>query len=216
MIRILLVDDHAIIRRGIREVLEKTGEIDVVGEAGDGRQGVEMARRLKPDVVLMDIMMPGMDGIEATQLIVSELPQTKVLVLSAYADNPYPSLMFKNGAMGYLTKEKDCIAEELLRGIRTVLEGRRFMVAKVAERLAHMAIGENEETRFDGLSRREMQVLALVVKGNSIQEMASKLGLSDKTINTYRYRLYGKLGVQNDVQMTLMALKSGIFDLKDL
>ena len=210
MIRVIVVDDHQLVRIGTRRLLEESPGIEVVAEASTGEEAVEQVQRHLPDVVLMDIQMPGIGGLEATRRCLRAHPDVKVLVVTIHEDEPYPSKLLKVGAAGYLTKHADL--KEMLSAIRKVVAGQRYISAEIAQQLALRPFSEAEDCPFDLLSAREMQISLMVIMGHRVQEISEKLSLSPKTVNSYRYRVFDKLSVRNDVGLTRMAIKHGIVD----
>ncbi len=210
MIRTLLVDDHQLVRSGIRRILEDVEDIDVVGEAGSGEEALQLARQNRPDVVLMDVNMPGIGGLEATRKLLRVHPGVRIIALTIYMDEPYPSRLLEAGAMGYLTK--GCDVEEIIRAIRQVNHGQRYIGADIARQMALSGVMGRNGNCFEKLSRREMQVMLMITQGHKLQEISDTLCLSPKTVSTYRYRLYEKLGVENDVELTHMAIRHGLID----
>jgi two-component system invasion response regulator UvrY len=212
VIRVLLIDDHKLVRTGIRKILEESAGIQVIGEADDGERGLELAKQLKPDVVLLDVSMPGIGGLEATRLLLEHDPSTKVIVVSVHAQEPVPGKLLEAGAFGYLTK--GCAADEVVTAVRRVHGGERYLTAEIARALAFGAVGgrKTTESPFELLSQREMQVMMMVTQGQSIQEISERLRLSPKTVSTYRYRLFEKLGVGNDVELTRLAIRHGFVE----
>ena len=210
MIGVLLVDDHKLIRTGIKLMLDKTADIRVLGEASSGEEAVERARALKPQVILMDVSMPGIGGLEATRKLAMSLPDAKVIVLSAQTAEPFPMRLMEAGASGYLTK--DTAEDEIVTAIRRVHAGERYIAAEIARQLALQAVNRSAGSPFDQLSQREMQVMIMATKGHSVQEISDKLHLSPKTVSTYRSRLFEKLGVANDVELTRLALRYGVIE----
>jgi two-component system invasion response regulator UvrY len=212
VIKVLLIDDHKLVRTGIRKILEESAGIQVVGEADDGEHGLELAEQLKPDVVLLDVSMPGIGGLEATRQLLEHDPSTKVIVVSVHAQEPVPGKLLEAGAFGYLTK--GCAADEVVTAVRRVHGGERYLTAEIARALAFGAVGgrKTSESPFELLSQREMQVMMMVTQGQSIQEISERLRLSPKTVSTYRYRLFEKLGVGNDVELTRLALRHGFVE----
>ncbi|MGH8283186.1 MAG: UvrY/SirA/GacA family response regulator transcription factor [Gammaproteobacteria bacterium] len=212
MIRVLLVDDHKLMRTGIRLILEDTPDLHVAGEAESGEAAILLCGELKPDVVLMDVSMPGIGGLEATRKLLVRNPSVKVIVVSVHATEPYPLRLMEAGAHGYLTK--DCAAEEIVSAIRQVHAGKRYITAAIAQQLALDKVGGNSGSPFDQLSQRETQVMLMITGGQSPQTVADKLHLSPKTVSTYRARLFQKLGVNNAVELTRLALRYGIIEEK--
>ncbi len=213
MIRVMLVDDHRLVRAGLKRVLSEMPDIRVVAEAGTGEEALELARKDAPDVVLMDVNMPGMGGLEATRRLVARNPQIKIIAVSMHMDEPYPSRMLEAGAAGYISK--DSAADEVATAIRRVQSGGHYVAADVAGNLAASLIkGGSGGAPFEQLSQRETQVMMMVTKGYSTQDISDRLCLSPKTVSTYRYRLFEKLGVSNDVELTRLAMRYGLLDEK--
>jgi len=210
MIKILLVDDHKLVRSGIRRILDADPGIDVIGEAQNGEDAIRMARELKPDIVLMDVSMPGIGGLEATRKMVHFDANIRIIALSVHRDDPFPARLLEAGAMGYVTK--DCAAEEIISAVRKVHDGERYIDAELARQLALSKLPGYKKSPLEGLSQREMQVLLMVVQGRPIQDISDQLFISPKTVSTYRYRLFEKLGVSNDVELTRLAMRYGLID----
>lgn len=212
MIRVLLVDDHKLVRTGIRLILEDTPDVRVTGEADSGEAALELSRTLGMDLVLMDVSMPGMGGLEATRRLLARNPSVKVIVVSVHATEPYPLRLMEAGAHGYLTK--DCAADEIVSAIRQVHAGKRYITASIAHQLALAKVAGNQISPFEQLSQRETQVMLMIIAGQAPQATAKKLHLSPKTVSTYRSRLFEKLGVGNDVELTHLALRYGVVEEK--
>lgn len=211
MISVLLIDDHKLIRVGIRKILEESAGITVAGEAESGEEGLRLAREHKPDVVLLDVNMPGIGGIEALRKLKAYDPQVRVIVVSVHAEEPMPSKMLEAGADGYMSKNR--AADEVLAAVQKVSQGERYLTADIAQQLALGRFGGGSQASpFDQLSEREMQVMLLVTRGRSIQDISDQLALSPKTVSTYRYRIYEKLDVHNDVELTRFAMRHGVLD----
>jgi two-component system invasion response regulator UvrY len=208
MIRVLLVDDHELVRTGIRRILDEAPDMQVVGEAASGEEALNRAHTLRPQVVLMDLNMSGMGGIEATRRLVRQLPGVKVIALTMIEDDPFPARLNEAGAAGYLTK--GCPALEMLSAIRAVHAGQAYVAASVA--CKHMLAGWKglDATPFEHLSAREMQVAMMILDGQRTQDISDGLCLSPKTVSTYRQRIYDKLGVKNDVELTRLAYRHGL------
>ncbi|WP_419604824.1 response regulator [Thiolapillus sp.] len=212
MIRILLVDDHALFRSGIKGILDTQEDMTVVAEAETGEDAVEFVRRTPPDVILMDVNMPGIDGIEATRRIVRADPQAKVIALTALDDQPFPNQLLDAGAVGYLTKGSP--ADEVSAAIRQVMRGEHYICNEVAQRLSLSAlVNKGKSTPLAKLSPREMQVMLMITRGSTTQQISDALFLSPKTISTYRTRLFEKLEIHNDVELTHFALRHGLIEL---
>ena len=213
MISVLLVDDHKLMRTGIKFILDDTADIRVVGEASSGEEALERARALKPNVILMDVSMPGIGGLEATRKLAMSLPDTRVIVLSAQTAEPFPMRLMEAGAAGYLTK--DSAGDEIVTAIRRVMAGERYISAEIARQMALQAVNKTSgASPFEQLSSREMQVMIMATGGHSVQDISDKLHLSPKTVSTYRSRLFQKLGVNNDVELTRLALRYGVIEEK--
>lgn len=211
MIKVMVVDDHELVRTGITRILNDAPGISVISEAASGEEALHIARKTKPHVLLMDVSMPGIGGLEATRKLVKSNDGLKIIVLSVHADEPFPSRMMEAGAQGYLTK--GCAVEEILTAIKTVHSGERYIGADVAQTLAlNMMPGGSEASLFGSLSPREMQVMLMLTQGQRPQTISDSLCLSPKTISTYRHRVYEKLGVKNDADLTLMAINYGIIE----
>jgi len=215
MIKVMLVDDHDIVRTGIRLVLEKMSGIRIVGECNDGYEALAMVAEAKPDVVLMDVNMPRMSGLEATKKITDIDPYVKIIILTIHAKNPYPKQLLDAGANGYLTK--GCAAAELEDSIRKVYAGQRYVGADIAQQMAlSMLPGGQKDSPFDALTGREMEVMMLLVRGKKAKEIGRILDLNDKTVATYKYRILEKLDIKNDVKLTHLAIRHGILDPKEV
>jgi len=210
LIRVLIVDDHALVRMGIRRLLEDLSDIDVVAEAENGEMALVMVKLHQPDVVLLDMKMPGIDGWEVTRRLKKTNPQVKVIAVTALSTEPLPSRVLQLGAMGYLTKESG--VEEMAAAIRKVVKGEKYLSAEIAQKMAISSLEASQESPFDLLSEREMQVMLMITRGMGVQEIAERLFLSSKTINGYRYRIFEKLGIKNDVELTFMAMKYRIIE----
>jgi two-component system invasion response regulator UvrY len=209
MIKILLVDDHQLVRAGLRSILDNAGDMSVVGEAGDGDEALSIARTVDFDVVLMDIHMPdGMGGIEATRRLLRQAPAARIIALSQMSDDPLPAQLQQAGAIGYLTK--GCPAKEMLDAIRAVHRGMPYIDAQLAQRRMVKTWRGTASTPFEQLSPREMQVTLMILDGRRNKDVAGSLSLSEKTVSTYRQRIYEKLGVGTDVELTRLAFRHGI------
>jgi two-component system invasion response regulator UvrY len=208
MIRVLIADDHRLFRVGLSKMLDEAPELKLIGEARSGEEAVKKARELAPNVVLMDICMPGIGGLEATRRIVRMERDIKVIAVTAYEDSPYPLQALRAGALGYLTKSVN--AEELLKSIRRVFHGKRYLSGEVAQQLAVTNFSEEPEDPFGQLSTREMQIMLMVVNCHKVKDISHDLHLSPKTVNSYRYRIFEKLNVSSDVELALMAVRYGV------
>lgn len=212
MINVLLIDDHELVRSGFESLLNAREGINVVGVAATGEEGLELVNKLNPDVILLDIFLPpGISGVEVCKRILQRNPKARVIALTVRIDGATPQQILKLGAMGYISKGSS--SDEMIDAIHQVMSGKRFLCKEVAERMALQSLpGGAEESPFDKLSNRESEVVSMILQGKNIQEMSTLLSLSDKTINTYRYRLYEKLGVKNDVELTCLAVKFNYID----
>jgi len=214
MISVLLVDDHQLVRTGIRRILEDEGDMMVIAEAACGEDALKLVRKHKPDVVLMDVNMPGIGGLEATRKLLRISPQLRIIALTIHMDEPYPSRLLEAGAMGYITK--GCDVAEIVRAIRSVCRGERYLDAEIARQLTESGNpGQPQVTPFSKLSQRELQVMLMITQGHRLQEISDTLCLSPKTVSTYRYRLYEKLEVDTDVELTHLVLRHGLLDKQD-
>lgn len=211
MISILLVDDHELVRTGVKGILEKQDGFQITGEASTGEEAIDLVKQLKPDIVLMDVNMPGIGGIESTRKLLRLHPELKIVALTVHAEDPFPAMILEAGAMGYLTK--GCAAAEMIEAISSVADGRRFMAASVAQKMTLASLsGVDTTTPFAALSQRELQIVMMVTKGMGIADIADSLCLSPKTVSTYRYRIYDKLKVANDVELTRLAIRHNVVE----
>ena len=210
MKRILVADDHAIVRKGLKETLEEELGSLVFGEAENGRQVLELAEKKKWDMVLLDIGMEGRNGLEVLEDLRKGYPDLPVLVLSMYPESEFAVRALRKGAAGYLNKQS--APEELVAAVRKVLDGSRYITPAVAERLAAELQRENEKLPHELLSNRELQVMRLIAKGKTLKEIAEELSISVKTVGTYHTRLFEKMGLKSDVELTRYALLNKIVD----
>ncbi len=212
MIRVLLVDDHELVRTGIKRLLEDVTDIEVVGEAARGEEAMERIAECGPDVVLMDVNMPGMGGLEATRKLLRKDPDLRIIILTILSEEPYPRNLLEAGAAGYLTK--GCGMDEMIRAIRQVAAGRPYLAGEVATQVAMGGLrhGEGGGSPFQSLSQRETQVMQLLIRGEGVQAISDHLCISPKTVSTYRHRLLEKLGVDNVVALTRLAMRHGVID----
>lgn len=211
MIKVMVVDDHDLVRVGIQRLLKDVKGLTVIAEAKTGEEAVSLSRELEPDVILMDVNMPGMGGIEACKRIHRHLPETKIIALTVHADEPYPTRLLQAGASGYLTKGTGL--DEMVLAIRQVHSGQRYISAEIAQTIALKPYSNVSDDRpFDILSEREMQVLMMITSGEKVATISETLCLSPKTVNSYRYRLFDKLDVDSDVALTHLAIRHGIID----
>jgi DNA-binding NarL/FixJ family response regulator len=191
-------------------MLDDIPDMRVIGQATSGEEAVTMCRDLQPDVVLMDIRMPGIGGLEATRKIVARSPHIRVIAVSAWDDDPLPARLLQAGAWGYVAK--GAAFDEMIKAIRKVMGGQRYLSANVAEQLALKQFGNAGGSPFDKLSERELQIALMVVNCEKVQDISDKLNLSPKTVNSYRYRLFEKLAISSDVELTHLAIQHGMVD----
>lgn len=210
MIKLLVVDDHRLVRIGTARLLSDIEGFEVVGQAASGEEAVDMVRDLKPDVVLMDVQMAGIGGLEATRRCLRLDPELKVIAVTMHEDEPYPSKLLRAGAQGYVTKRAD--VDEMVLAIRKVAAGQRYISSEIAQQLALRPFSEDDGTPFESLSNREMQIALMVINGHRVPEISASLSLSPKTVNSYRYRIFEKLDVSNDVGLTKLAIKHHVID----
>lgn len=210
MIRVLVVDDHELVRSGISRLLEDTGMVDVVGQAGSGEDAVRMAKEIEPDIILMDIHMPGIGGMAATRKILHNQPDAQIIAVTVSDDNPYAIRLLKMGASGYITKGAD--ADEMLRAIIKVKSGQKYISPEIAQRMALRPFESDAESPFEALSERELQIALMIVNCQKVQQIGEALFLSPKTVNSYRYRIFDKLNISSDVELTHMALRHGLIN----
>jgi two-component system response regulator NreC len=215
MIRILIVDDHDLVREGLRTILEQEPGFEVIGEAGDGQEAIREARRLEPDVILMDLNLPGgIGGLEATEAVLADRPETKVIILTQYEQREYIKRALRIGAQGYVIKRS--ASRDLKEAIRTVFQGRRYLHPVAADELIEiMTRGESlDEEDYEKLTRRERQVLKLLAEGKTSREIAKYLGVSLKTAMTHRTNLMAKLGVHSRAELIKYAIRKGVIDVE--
>ncbi|MBA6419855.1 UvrY/SirA/GacA family response regulator transcription factor [Pseudomonas neustonica] len=210
MIKVLVVDDHDLVRMGISRMLEDVAGLTVVGEADSGESAVTQARALRPDVVLMDVRMPGIGGLEATRKLAQLDKHMKVIAVTVCNEEPFPSRLMQAGAAGYVTK--GAALEEMVAAIKQVHAGQRYISPNIAQLLVLKHLNPGGESPFDCLSDREIQIALMIVGCEKVNSISDKLCLSPKTVNTYRYRIFEKLGVTSDVELTLLAVRNGMVD----
>ncbi|MCX7708102.1 MAG: response regulator transcription factor [Anaerolineae bacterium] len=217
-IRILLADDHALVRQGTRQLLEREADLEVVAEAGDGEEAVRLARAHSPDVVVMDLAMPVLNGIEATKQIKALNPRISVLALTAYDDDPYIFALLEAGGAGYLLKNVS--ADELIRAIRAVAAGEAVLHPAIARRVVNRfaSSGQKPDTvnALDQLTEREIEVLRLAARGLKNQEIAQELSLSIRTVQTHLGNIFNKMGVGSRTEAVIEALRRGWLTLQDI
>ncbi|MFT4713522.1 MAG: two-component system invasion response regulator UvrY [Candidatus Azotimanducaceae bacterium] len=214
MIRVLVVDDHRLVRIGTSRLLADIEGIKIIGQAATGEEAIDMVKDLKPDVVLMDIQMPGIGGMEATKRCLRIDPELKVIVVTVHEEDPYPSQLMGVGAAGYLTKKAD--VAEMVRSIKKVMSGQRYISSDIAQQLALKPFSQADISPFEQLSEREMQITLMVIEGCKVLEISENLALSPKTVNSYRYRIFEKLDIVNDVCLTKLAIKHRIISAETI
>jgi DNA-binding NarL/FixJ family response regulator len=212
VINVLVVDDHDLVRTGIRRMLADVAGVSVVGEAASGEEALLRVRELRPDLVLMDVKMPGIGGLEATRKIIRSHSEIKVIAVTACDEEPFPSRLLQAGAAGYLTKGAGL--EEMIKAIRQVFAGHRYISADIAQQLALKPFQtQGDASPFDLLSEREMQIALMIAECQKVQSISDKLCLSPKTVNTYRYRIFEKLEITSDVELAMMAVRHRMVDV---
>lgn len=210
LINVMLVDDHAVVRMGFKMLLESDAEIKVVAEAESGEQAIQRYMEHKPQVVVMDITMPGIGGLEAIERILAKDNAAKILVLSAHEDSVHPKRVLNAGAMGYLTKRS--AAEEMIKAIRVVASGKKYLEASVAQQMAIQQLSADQNP-VDVLSPREFEVFMALAKGKTTNEIAETLFLSPRTVGTHLYNIKQKLNANNSAEISLIAMRSGLLDV---
>ncbi len=208
-IKILLVDDHAVVRMGFKMLIEAEADIKVIGEAENGEVAVKLFQELKPDIIIMDITMPGIGGLEAIDRIMAKDKNTKILVLSAHEDSVHPKRVLNAGAMGYLTKRS--AAEELIKAIKSIHQGKRYLEPNIAQQMAITQLS-GETNPVEILSDREFEVFMALAKGKSTNEIADTLCLSPRTVGTHLYNIKQKLNANNSAEIALIAIRCGLID----
>ena len=208
-IKILLVDDHAVVRMGFKMLIEAEDDITVIGEAESGEVAIKLFQELKPDIIVMDITMPGIGGLEAIDRIIAKDKNTKILVLSAHEDSVHPKRVLNAGAMGYLTKRS--AAEELIKAIKSIHQGKRYLEPNIAQQMAITQLS-GETNPVEILSDREFEVFIALAKGKSTNEIADTLCLSPRTVGTHLYNIKQKLNANNSAEIALIAIRCGLIN----
>lgn len=209
MIKVLLVDDHELVRSLMKERLEQVPDIDVVGEAGSGEEAIKTAKMTEPDIVLLDINMPGIGGLETARVLRRVNAAVKIIIVSVHQDGPFPLRLLEMGVDGYLTKSS--APHELVSAVRMVFRGQRFVDPKLAQRVVLGALA-GKDGPIDALTARELEIFTLIIKGERVTDIAGRLCRSPKTISTLRGRIMRKLSVNTDVELTLFALRHGLIE----
>lgn len=211
MIKVLLADDHSIVRAGLRRLVEECEDMEVVGEAADGREAIHKIRELRPDVAVIDLSMPEIDGLEVINRMHPEFPDLPIIVLTMHAENQYVVRAIESGARGYITKQS--APEQLVHAIRKVHSGSRYLTDDATESLAlRVAKGTGDSSPLDNLSTRELQVLRRLALGHTNREIASTYNISIKTVDTYRFRLLKKLNLRNNAELSRFAIQNGLIE----
>lgn len=211
MIQILIIDDQALVRTGLRHILDQCNEITKITEATSGKAALSRCRKLRPDVILLSVNLPGLTGFEVTRKLRCIHPDARIIILASHANPPYPARLMDAGASGYLTR--DCDAEELIHAIKTVAGGQRYIGSDAAKQLAlSMLSGKADKSPFEDLSAREMEVMLKITDGRRIPDIAALMCLSPKTVSTYKYRILGKLGARSEVELVRMAMRYGLVE----
>jgi len=211
LIKVLLADDHSIVRAGLRRIVEESGDMEVVAEADDGREAIQLVQKTKPDVAVVDISMPGLDGLEVISQLQAQQPKLPILVLTMHEEGQYIVRAVQAGAMGYITKQS--APEQLVKAIRKVHAGQRYLTDEAAEALAlRVARGSDGQSPLDSLSMRELQVLRRLAMGHTNREIARSYHISIKTVDTYRSRLLKKLNLRNNAELTHFAIQNRLID----
>jgi DNA-binding NarL/FixJ family response regulator len=211
LIRVLLADDHSIVRAGLRRIVEESGDMEVIAEASNGREAIRLVHDELPDVAVIDISMPGLDGLEVVSQLQRHYPELPILILTMHEEGQYVVRAIQAGARGYITKQS--APEQLVRAIRKVFSGSRYLTDEAAEALAlQVARGSREQSPLDSLSMRELQVLRRLAMGHTNREIASAYGISIKTVDTYRSRLLKKLNLRNNAEISRYAIQNKLID----
>lgn len=211
MTKILVVDDHDLVRMGIVRMLDDVAGYEVVGDAKSGEEAISKARQLSPDVVLMDVKMPGIGGLEATRKMLAANPGVKIIAVTACDDNLYPSRLLQAGAVGYVTKGTGFA--DIMTAIDAVVRGSQYMSSAIAQQLALKNVsGRPDSSPFERLSQRELETAMMIAGGRKPLEIANTFSVSPKTVNSYRYRIFEKLGINSDVELALLAVKHNYLD----
>ena len=210
MIKVLIADDHGIIRKGIKQILSRTSDIEVSAEASTGQEALEKIWTIHFDLVILDISLPGRNGLEILKQIKSQKPKLPVLILSMYPEEQYAVRVLRAGASGYLTKESD--KNELVEAIRRIAEGKKYITPSLAEKLASELEPSNDKALHERLSDREYHILCLIAKGKSSNEIAEELALSIKTVSTHRARVLEKMGMKSNAELTYYAVQSKLVE----
>lgn len=205
MVKILLVDDHELVRSGIRLILEGISSFSVVAELKSGEEAIRYCCNDSPDIVLMDVNMPGIGGLEATKQIARMSENIRVICISMHTENPIPAKVMQMGAYGFITKNAE--PDEMVRAVHKVVAGQKYIAPEIAQQIAIGKLDLGDSNPFDQLSDRELEITLMLVTGRRVPDIADNLNISPKTINTYRYRMFEKLEINSDVEFTHLALR---------
>jgi len=206
-IRVALVDDHAILRAGYRFILDKDPDVEIIAEGESGEDALRIVREMKPDVLVLDVSMPGLSGVEVTQRLAKQKSSTKVIIVTMHGQGPLPRLLLETGASAFLTKSGD--SDELLKAVRALARGERYVGAAVAQQLA-LANATGDRSPLDRLTARELEVAMMFGRGERANKIAERLHLSEKTVHTYKMRIFDKLEVRSEAEVALMLVRYGL------
>ncbi|MFT6390425.1 MAG: DNA-binding NarL/FixJ family response regulator [Cellvibrionaceae bacterium] len=215
-VKILIVDDHDLMRMGLSRILDDVDGFSVVGEASSGEEALSMCRALSPDLILMDVKMPGIGGVEATRRLLAVNENAKVMAVTSCEDDLYPTRLLQAGASAYISKRTQ--PDEVIKAIKMVMSGRSYVSHDIAQQLALKNTGKptDAESPFEQLSERELQIAMMIVRGEKPVAIAEKLNISSKTINSYRYRVFEKFDINSDVELVHLAIRHKVFDVDTL
>ncbi|WP_446471185.1 UvrY/SirA/GacA family response regulator transcription factor [Xenorhabdus stockiae] len=210
MINVLLVDDHELVRIGVKGILDDVRGIKVIGEAGSGEDAIKWCRSNSTDVVMMDMGMPGIGGLEAAKKIIRYSPDTRIIMLTIHTESSLPTKVMQVGVRGYLSKA--ATPQDMINAIRSVYAGQRYISPDIAQQMALDQLSPQKENPLDDLSERELQIMTMITQGKKVNEISALLNLSPKTVNSYRYRMFNKLNIKGDVELTHIAIRCGLLD----
>ncbi len=215
-VKILIVDDHDLMRMGLSRILADVDGFDVVGEASSGEEALKLCRELSPDLILMDVKMPGIGGVEATRRLLAVNEKAKVMAVTSCEDDLYPSRLLQAGASAYITKRTQ--PDEVIKAIKMVMSGRSYVSHEIAQQMAlrNTGVVDDSASPFEQLSERELQIATMIFRGEKPVTIAEKLNISAKTINSYRYRIFEKFDINSDVELVHLAIKHKVFDVDTL
>ncbi len=208
MITLMIVEDHELVRTGLRNILNQLPDIELVAEASSGEEAILLARQLRPDVILMDVGLPGLSGLETTERILKGQPDQRIIILTAYSEPPLPARLLDIGASAYLTKS--CDAAELHAALRAVSRGERYIGTQIAQQLALSLLPGTPQSPFQELTTRELEVMIMLTQGLKMTQIATVINVSPKTVATYKYRIYEKVGVGSEVELLHLAIRHGL------